>query len=111
MGENGVEVIIDNGVLWLNEKHIEEGLDHANLIVLTKKYHSDYRKHRHELVSKPKKQPNRNFLHEYLARKMIMDCRTPESCKFKIKLEFKLHHVINSKQQIITESTKEAFEG
>ena len=37
MGENGVEVIIDNGVLWLNEKHIEEGLDHANLIVLTKK--------------------------------------------------------------------------
>ena len=26
---NGIEAIMDNnGILWLNEKHIEEGLDH-----------------------------------------------------------------------------------
>ena len=28
---NGIETIIDNdGIFWLNEKHIEEGLDHKN---------------------------------------------------------------------------------
>ena len=26
---NGIETIVDNdGILWLNEKHIKEGLDH-----------------------------------------------------------------------------------
>ena len=29
---NGIETIIyDDGILWLNEKHTEEGLDHKNL--------------------------------------------------------------------------------
>ena len=29
---NGVEPIVDSdGILWLNEKHIEEGLDHKKL--------------------------------------------------------------------------------
>ena len=28
---NGIETIVDNdGILWLNEKHIEAGLDHKN---------------------------------------------------------------------------------
>ena len=40
-----------------------------------------------------------------------MDCRTPESCKFKRKLGFKLHDVINTKHQTIIRSIKEAFEG
>ena len=40
------------------------------------------------------------FLHEDLAKKVILDCRTPESCKFKRKLGFRLHGVINTKQQI-----------
>ena len=35
---NGVEAIVDNdGILWLNEKHIEEGLDHKNLCTNTLK--------------------------------------------------------------------------
>ena len=45
---NGVEVIVDNnGVLWLNQKNIDKGLSHANLPVITRTYHSDYRKHRY----------------------------------------------------------------
>ena len=29
---NGIEILVDNDeILWLNEKHIEEGLDHKNL--------------------------------------------------------------------------------
>ena len=52
---NGIETIGNNeGILWLNEKHIEEGLDHKNLREITTKYHSDHRKHRYELVEEPR---------------------------------------------------------
>ena len=55
---NGVETIADNdGILWLNEKHIEEGLDHTNLREITIRYHSDHRKHRYELVEDRKNNP------------------------------------------------------
>ena len=48
---NGIETIVDNdGVLSLNKKHIEEGLDHKDLQEITIKYHSDYREHRYELL-------------------------------------------------------------
>ena len=54
---NDIETKVDNdGILWLNEKHIEEGLGHKNLEEITTKYHLDHRKHRYELVTKPKKQ-------------------------------------------------------
>ena len=36
---NHVGKIVDNdGVLWLNEKHIEHGLDHKNILVANVKY-------------------------------------------------------------------------
>ena len=54
---NGIETTVDNdGILRLNEKHIEEGLDHKSLQEIKIKYHSNRRKHRHELVAEPKKQ-------------------------------------------------------
>ena len=54
---NNIEVIVDGiGTLWLNEKHIEEKLGHKNLPVIANKYGEVYRKHRCELVGKPKKQ-------------------------------------------------------
>ena len=35
---NGIETIVDNDwILWLNEKHIEEKLDHKNLREFTAK--------------------------------------------------------------------------
>ena len=50
---NGVETIADSdGVLWLNKKHVEEGLDHINLQKTTLKYLLDHRKHRYKLVDK-----------------------------------------------------------
>ena len=67
------------GIKWLNERHIKDGLGYGSLPVLTKKYHLDYRKHRYELVNEPKKQPNIIFLHEDLAVKIVMVCRTSES--------------------------------
>ena len=38
-------------------------------------------------------------------------CRTSESCKSKKSLGFKLHGVINCKEQTVLESIKDAFEG
>ena len=74
---NDIEMKVDNdGILWLNEKHIEEGLGHKNLEEITTKYHLDHRKHRHELVTRPKKQWNKIFIDEKLTVKVIMDCRT-----------------------------------
>ena len=35
---NGIETIVDNdGILWLNEKHVEQGLDHKELREITNK--------------------------------------------------------------------------
>ena len=66
---NGVETIVDgDGILWLNEKHLEEGLGHKNLRVTRLKYPSGYRKHIYELVDGSKKQPNRIFIPKELAK-------------------------------------------
>ena len=60
---NGTETIVDNdGIFWLNEKHIEEGLDHKRLREITTKYNSNHKKHRYELVEEPKKQVNGIFI-------------------------------------------------
>ena len=40
-----------------------------------------------------------------------MDCRTDESCNLKRNLGFTLHDVNNTKEQPVTNSIKDAFEG
>ena len=84
---NNIEVTADgSGTLWLNEKYVEEKLVRKNLPVIISKYDPVYKKHRYELVDKPKRQPNRRFVRSNLALKVIMDCRTDESCNLKINL-------------------------
>ena len=109
---NDIEVIVGGiHALWLYEKHMEEKLGNKNLPVITNKYDPVYKKRRYELVYKSKKQPNRRFLHIDLALKVIMDCRTDESCNLKRNLGFRLHDVINTKEQTVLKSIKDAFEG
>ena len=77
----------------MNEKHIEEGLDHKNLREITIKYHSNHRKHTHKLISKSKKeQCNIIFMDKKLAIKT-------SAHKFREKLGFKQHDVILTKEQ------------
>ena len=107
----GIEVITDESdKLWLNERHIQEKLGHKNLPALTNKYDEKYKNFRYEL-NESTKQPNRRFIHNNLALKIIMDCRTDESCNFKRNLGFTLHDVINTKEQTVINSIKDAFEG
>ena len=110
--DNSIEVKIDSvNTLWLNEKHIEEKLDHKNLPAITNKYNKIYKKHRYELVDETIKQPNRRFLRIDLALKIIMGSRKDESCSFKRNLGFKLYDVISTKEQTVINSMKDAFEG
>ena len=105
---NGIEVIVDNfNTLLLNEKNIEEKLGHKNLPVVTNKYDKMNKKRKCELVNKPIKQSDRRFLHHDLALKIIMDCRTDKSCSLTKNLGFKLHNVINTREQTIINSIKE----
>ena len=50
-------------------------------------------------------------MHNDLALKVIMDCRTDESCILKRNLGFISHDVINTKEQTVLKSIKDAFEG
>ena len=78
---NGIETIVDDGILWLNEIHIE-GLDHKILQEITTKYNSNNREHRYEQVEEPKKHVNRIIIGKKLAIKVIIDCRTTLAHKF-----------------------------
>ena len=62
-------------------------------------------------INDPIKQPRRKFIRNDLALKIIMDCRTDESCNLKRNLGFTLHDVINTKKQTVIKSIKDAFEG
>ena len=80
---NGIEGITDKiGELWLNERHIQKQLGLKNLPALTNKYDEEYKKCRYEL-NESEKQSHRRFVHVNLALKIILDCRTVESCAFK----------------------------
>ena len=75
---NDLETIAGSDeVLWLNEKLIDEGLDHKHLKVTTAKYLSDNRKHRYELVDEPKNNPTeflytRNWKQDYDSKNMML---------------------------------------
>ena len=103
---NYIEVITDKlGELWLNERRLQQQLGHKNLPALTNKSDKKYKKSRSEL-NESKKQSCRKFIHNDLALKTIMDCRTDESCNLKIKLGFKLYDVINAKEQTVNKFNK-----
>ena len=109
---NDIEIITDNlNRLWLNEKHIDEQLGLKNISSIKNKYDKKYKKRRCELVNELIKQPHRRFLRDGLALKIIMNCRTVESCNLKRNLGFRLHDVINTKEQTVTNTIKDAFEG
>ena len=92
-------------------KNIEEKLGHKNLAAITNRCNKICKKHKYELVNKPIKQSDRRFLDNDLALRIIMDCRTDKSCSLKKDFGFKLHDVINTKEQTIINSIKDTFEG
>ena len=74
---------------------------------LTDEQIKKYKIHGSELIDSEKFM----YAHEGIIIPLIMYCRTPESHKFNRSLGFKLHDVINCKEQIVLESIKDAFYG
>ena len=108
---NSIEIVDNDGILWWNEKHIEEELGHQKFQEITTKYHSDHRKHRYELVTEPKKEYSMIFIDEKLAIKVIMDCRTTSAYKFRTRLGFKWYNIILIKEQSVLTEIMSLFEG
>ena len=48
---NVIEAIVYyDGIFWLSEKDVKEGLHYKNFREITRKYYSNHRKHTYELV-------------------------------------------------------------
>ena len=109
---NGIEVITDEfDQLLLNERHVQKQLGLKNLPVLINIYDKEYKKKNRSELNKSTTQSHRRFIHVDLGLKVIMNSRIDDSCKFKRKLGFKLHGVINTKEQTVISAIKDAFEG
>ena len=61
-------------------------------------------------LNKSTKQSHRRFCSVDLVLKVIMDCRIDESCNFLKKLGFRIHDVVNTKEQTVISAIKDAFE-
>ena len=101
MEKNVVKVIVFNGKKWLNEKHVEEPIEHSNLPAVTNQYSSELKKQRQEIQNCGKYQPCRRFLEEGLATQIIMDCRTTPAVNFETRLGFNQHDPIMTQEQPI----------
>ena len=111
----------NKSVVWIKMIDIQQKLDVKNIdhLVdkelkakfktnnLTDEQIKKYKIHGSELIDGEKFM----YAHEGVIIPVIMHCRTPESCKFKRNLGFKLHDVINFKEKTVLESIKDAFEG
>ena len=83
-------MVDDDGILWLKEKHIKHNLGHSNLPFVVNKRDSSVKKHRYELVNKPKIQACGKVSHEKLAKKLIMDRRTTKESHHFIKESYSI---------------------
>ena len=103
----------NKSVLWIKMIDIRKKLDVKNIHDLVDKNNltaeqiKKYKIHGSELIDGKKFM----YAHEGVIIPVIMHCRTPESCKFKRNLGFKLRNLINCKEQTVLESIKDAFEG
>ena len=110
----------NKSVFWIKMIDIQKQLDVKNIHDLVDKEIKDkfktnnltderikkYKIHGSELINGEKFM----YAHEDVIIPVIMHCRTRESCKFKRNLGFKLHDVINCKEQTVLESIKDTFE-
>ena len=101
----------NKSVLWIKMIDIQKKLDVKNIhdLVdkeikgkfkannLTDKQIKKYEIHGSELIDGEKFM----YTHEGVIIPVITHCRTPESCKFKRNLGFKLHDAINCKEQTV----------
>ena len=99
-------------MLWLKMIDKQKKLDVKNINDLVHKEIKGKFKSNNVTDEQIKKYKRHGFVyvHEGVIILVIMHCRTPESCKFKRSLRFKLFDVINCKEKTASEPIKDAFE-
>ena len=111
-GVEGIDDIdVNSRYFWLNEKHIETKIGYSNLLVNTNKFDPTYKKCRLELVDEPECHPCRRFRHNDLAEKLVKALKTDQTDAFRRSLGFNVVDTFSFKQQSITETIKEIFQG
>ena len=99
---NGIVTVVDNdGILRLNEKHIEGGLDHKDSREITIIQQTNSRQ--------TKKQCNGILVDKKLAISVIMDCRITSAYKFRARLGFKQQDAILTKEQSMLTKIMSSF--
>ena len=115
MEKCSIKAINDNDAnsiyFWLNKKHIETGMRQSHLPVVTNKYDLKYIKYRFDLVHEPKHQPFRRLIRNDLAVKLAKTLRTNKIDVFWRSLGFNVIDVFSTRQQKLTKTIKEVFEG
>ena len=111
----------NKSVLWMKTIDKQKKLDVKNIHVLVDKEIKDKFKTNNPTNEQIKKYKEYGpelfdgekfgYAHDVIITTVIMHCRTPESCKFKRSLGFKLHNVINCTEQTVLEPIKDAFGG
>ena len=82
-GKNGVEAIEYGGEIWINQEHLHEKLDIANIADRTQHYSSGFKKVRCEIQECGKYQPCRICIKNNLAVELTMSYVKTQAAIFK----------------------------
>ena len=86
--KNDVEVIEYGGKIWINQGHLQEKLDIANIADRTQYYSDEFLKMRCEIQACGKYHPCRMFIENTLAVEITMSAVKTQAANFKVNLDF-----------------------
>ena len=86
--KNDVEGIEYGGKTWINQWHLQEKLDIANIADRTQYYSDEFLKMRCEIQVCGKYQPCRMFIENTLAVEITMSAVKIQAANFKVNLDF-----------------------
>ena len=97
--KNNVEVIEYGGKIWINQGHLQEKLDIANIADRTQYYSDEFLKMRCKIQVCGKYQPCRMFIENTLAVEISMSAVKTQAASFKSKFGLNQHDKVLCKQQ------------
>ena len=107
--KNCVEAIEYGGEIWINQGHLQEKLDIANIADRTQYYSDEFKKMRCEIQECGKYQPCRMFIENTLAVEITMSAVKTQAAIFKSKFGVKQHDKVLRKQQSLGLRLKKLF--
>ena len=97
--KNDVEAIEYSVKIWINQGHLEEKLNIANISDRTQYYSDEFKKIRCKIQECGKHQPCRMFIENTLAVKIIMSAVKTKADIYKERFGIKQHDKVLRKQQ------------